>query len=91
MSAPPQRSPPSGGRAEFQQWDTIPKDDKATYITVATGDDRNLPLLRPDSSWDTYKLDPHAQSYDAAWPWDDITDPSIREQIQARYTPYNAL
>ena len=58
-------TPFGGGRAEFQQWDTIPKDDKSTYITVATGDDRNLPLLRPDSSWDTYNaLDPHALSYD---------------------------
>lgn len=28
--------------------------------------------------------------YGDAWPWDDITDPSIREQLYERYTPYNA-
>ena len=32
----------------------------------------------------------YEQSYDAAWPWDDITDPSVREQVYERYTPYNA-
>lgn len=30
------------------------------------------------------------QPYDDAWPWEDITDPSIREQVYDRYTPYNA-
>ena len=29
------------------------------------------------------------QPYDDAWPWDDITDPSIREQLYDRYAPYN--
>lgn len=32
----------------------------------------------------------YEQPYDDAWPWDDITDPSIREQLYERYTPYNA-
>lgn len=29
------------------------------------------------------------QPYDEAWPWDDIRDPSIREQLYERYRPYN--
>lgn len=29
------------------------------------------------------------QPYDEAWPWDDVTDPTIREQVYERYTPYN--
>lgn len=33
----------------------------------------------------------YEQPFDEAWPWDDITDPSIREQIQDRYTPYNGI
>lgn len=33
----------------------------------------------------------YEQPYDDAWPWDDITDPSIREQLYERYTPYNGL
>lgn len=31
------------------------------------------------------------QPYDEAWPWDDITDPSVREQLYDRYSPYNGL
>lgn len=28
--------------------------------------------------------------YEDAWPWDSITDPAVRAQVQERYTPYNA-
>lgn len=31
------------------------------------------------------------QPYGDAWPWDDITDPSIREQLYERYAPYNGI
>lgn len=33
----------------------------------------------------------YEQSYAEAWPWDDITDPSIREQLYERYSPYNGI
>lgn len=29
-----------------------------------------------------------ATDYDAFWPWDDITDPDIRQQVYDRYLPY---
>lgn len=32
----------------------------------------------------------YAVDYEAAWPWDDITDPWIRAQVEERYRPYNA-
>jgi hypothetical protein len=28
-------------------------------------------------------------TYDEAWPWDDITDPTIRDAVYERYTPWN--
>lgn len=28
-------------------------------------------------------------SYDDAWPWDEITDPDIRDAVYERYTPWN--
>ena len=31
----------------------------------------------------------YAVDYEAAWPWDDITDPWIRAQVEERYRPYN--
>lgn len=50
---------------------------------------------RPDSPADKPEGYDHAhilydQPYEGAWPWDDITDASIREQLYERYTPYNA-
>jgi hypothetical protein len=31
-----------------------------------------------------YELD-----YDVAWPWEEITDPWVAEQVRERYRPYN--
>jgi hypothetical protein len=32
----------------------------------------------------------YERPYADAWPWDDITDPAIREAVYERYEPYNA-
>lgn len=47
-----------------------------------------------DTSHITYSCDSDrfsCPSYDEAWPWDEITDPAIREAVYERYTPYNTL
>lgn len=78
---------------------STPVSDTFVYrfpFDILLSDHAGYDATRPDSpadkpeGFDTAHYT-YEQSYDAAWPWDDITDPSIREQIQARYTPYNAL
>lgn len=32
----------------------------------------------------------YERPYEEAWPWDEISDPSIRAQVMERYSPYNA-
>lgn len=32
----------------------------------------------------------YSTSYEDAWPWDEISDGQIREDVYSRYTPYNA-
>ena len=48
----------------------------------------DVPADQPDGYTTAHFV--YDQPYDGAWPWDDITDPSIREQVYERYAPYNA-
>lgn len=55
------------------------------------GFDASAPDRRPDrpDAYDTAHF-VYERPYADAWPWDDITDPAIREAVYERYEPYNA-